>query len=147
MASKIHQKISGLIIRKMRQKRYEIVSFDGREKIVEDINLRIPPTVVRHRPDIIGINLANGKLCIGEAKTAADLATIRTQEQFLDFSKVITKEGDSVELIIGIPQSGEADLIALLKKLNLSSKPNVSYVWIPDNLLDEEKDDLDEERI
>lgn len=144
MASKIHQKISGLIIRKMRQKSYEIVSFDGREKVANDIKLRIPPAIVRHRPDIIGVNLVNRKLCIGEAKTATDLATIRTQEQFLDFSKVITKEGDSVELIIGIPKSGETDLIVLLKKLNLLNKPNVSYIWIPDDLLNEEED---EERI
>lgn len=147
MASKAHQKIIGIIVRKMRQKEYEIVSFDGQEKVILDINLHIPPKIIRHRPDIIGINLANNKLCIGEAKTRSDLATRRTQEQFLDFSDALSKVDTSAELIIGIPKSAESDLVQLLQKLNLLKKPNVSYVWIPDELLDGDKEDLDEESI
>lgn len=147
MASKNHQRIIGIIVRKMRQKEYEVVSFEGKEKIISDIDLRIPPKIIRHRPDVIGVNFKNNKLCIGEAKTGADLVTRRTQEQFSDFSDVLVRVDNSAELIIGIPKSAEPELIKLLQKLNLLENPNVSYVWMPDDLLDGDEEELDEKSI
>jgi len=138
MASEKHQIIAGLIARKMRQEGYEIISFDGNEKIVSDIALHIPPYISRHRPDIIGVDFESKKLCIGEAKTNLDLKELRTKEQFLDFSG-ITAKGAPVKLIIGIPQSAENILLDLLCKIKLTKNPNISYIWVPDELLEDEK--------
>jgi hypothetical protein len=144
MASRQHQLIAGLVSRKMREKEYVVVSFEGKGIIATDFKLKIPPKIIRHRPDILGINYSNKRICIGEAKLRADLSTNRTKEQFIDFADVLTKDKNEVELIIGIPKSAEYDLLALLDKLNLSNKPNVSYVWVPDELLEQENIDNEE---
>ena len=86
MASKSHQLIAGLVVRKMRIKGYEIVSFDGNESLISTISLDAPPTIKRHKPDIIGINIKDKKICIGEAKTDSDLSSRRTKEQFVERS-------------------------------------------------------------
>lgn len=142
MASKVHQTILGLVARKIRQEGYEIVCFDGNEKLVSNVSLNIPPTIKRHRPDIVGYNFQDSKICIGEAKTCSDIRSDRTKEQLLDFSKTITSSGKTIKLIIGIPQSGEKDLARLLHELNILKNPNVSYIQVPDELLeeDDEKD-------
>jgi len=145
MAGAIHQKLLGIIARKMKLKNYEIISFDGDEKLFGDIDLAIPPDIKRHRPDILGINFLNKKLCVGEAKTKSDLSATRTKEQFLDFTEAVTKDGQKVELIIGITKSSERELIQLLKKLNLLNKPDVSYVWMPDELLEDAEKNNNEE--
>ena len=135
MASRIHQLIAGLVVRKMRTKGYEIISFDGNESLITNISLKAPPTIKRHRPDVIGINVTNRRICIGEAKTTSDLNSTRTKEQLLDYATLLTKSRRNCELIIGIPKSAEKKLRKLLEELNLANMSNVSYVWMPDEFL------------
>jgi len=135
MASRAHQKIIGLIAKKMRLKNYEIVSLDGHEKLICSIDLKNTPCLNRHRPDLIGINMTTHAVCIGEAKTASDIFSERTKEEICDFSDIVTKKGEKAELIIGIPESAKEDLSELLERLGLKNKPNISYIWIPDELL------------
>ena len=140
--SRSHQLILGLIVRKMREKGYLVVSFEGNESLIGDLSLDATKKINRHKPDLIGINLRDKRICIGEAKTSSDLSSKRTKEQFLDFSCLITKSQKLCELIIGIPKSSEKELLELLNKLELSNKLNVSYIWMPDNLLVEEKNGI-----
>ncbi len=136
MASTAHQLILGLVARKMREKGYEIVSFDGNEALIGDTHLEMPPPVRRHRPDIIGVNMQTGQISIGEAKTSTDLDCSRTKEQFADYSSLVVKNCEQLcELIIGIPRSSQPKLKRILESLGIDKNPNVSYVWIPDEFL------------
>lgn len=143
MASKAHQLIAGLVVRKIRQEGYQIISFDGNEAIISDISLKAPPIIKKHRPDILGIRLLDKKICIGEAKTSNDLYSKRTKEQIQDYSNLILDNTKGVcELIIGIPKSCENKLEILLKNLGIHGNLNVSYVWMPDELLPNEENSI-----
>ncbi len=140
--SNSHQLILGLIARRMREKGYLVISFDGHESLIGDLSLNAPKKIKRHKPDLIGINLEDKRICIGEAKTSSDLNSKRTKEQFLDFSCLMTKSQRLCELIIGIPKSSEKELLYLLQNLKLLNKSNISYIWMPDDLLVEEENGI-----
>lgn len=127
----------GLIGRKMREKGYVIVAFDGNEYLFDGQKLNLPLQIKRHRPDIIGIRFETKEICIGEAKSQNDLFSTRTSEQLQDYSATKGFSSDRpVEIILGIPESAKSDLMKLLKKLGLSNKTFISYVWLPEELVD-----------
>lgn len=134
MASKVHQFIISCLVRKIRDKGYEIIAFEGNWETIGMTKLKIPPCVLRHRPDVIGINTSATNFCIGEGKTQNDLKNVRSKEQFIDFANE-----KNCELIIGIPKSSEKILLSLLKEINLFERKNVSYVLIPEVLFPNEK--------
>lgn len=137
MATKLHQMLIGLIGRKIREKGYEIVAFDGNEYLFDGQKANLPLPIKRHRPDIIGIKLGTKEICIGEAKSQNDLFSKRTSEQLLDYSTTKSlSSGSNVEIVLGIPESAEGDLIKLLKKLDLFKKDFISYIWLPEELVD-----------
>ncbi len=112
MAKKFHQMIVGLIGRKMRDKGYEIVAFDGNEYMFDGQKLNIPIPIKRYRPDIVGFKFETKEICVGEAKTSEDLFSKRTKEQLLGYSSTKSfSTGKHIEIIIGIPKSVEGDLI------------------------------------
>jgi hypothetical protein len=135
MASRAHNFIVDLVGLAMRKKGYTIVSSDSDISKISDLKFKSTPTLKRHRPDIIGLNRDTDKLCIGEAKTSSDLLSDRTKQQFEDFSSIITKSNDEVELIIGIPLSSEIKLTRLLQQLDLSDKKNIQILKVPDEML------------
>lgn len=137
MPTKLHQMLIGLIGRKMREQGYDIVAFDGTEYLFDSQKVRLPPTIIRHRPDIVGFKIVTKEVCVGEAKTKRDLLSKRTAEQLLDYAS--TKgfsTGKFIKVILGIPKSAEVDLINLLQRLNLLSRDSISYVWLPEELVD-----------
>jgi hypothetical protein len=137
MPTKLHQMIVGLIGRKMREKGYDIVAFDGNEYLFDGQKINIPPSIKRHRPDIVGFKFETKEICIGEAKTSKDLFSKRTKEQLLDYSNIKGLSTDKhIEIILGIPKSAEGDLIRLLGELNLFEKDFISYIWLPEELVD-----------
>ena len=137
MPSKLHQMIVGLIGRKMREKGYDIVAFDGNEYLFDGQKINIPPSIKRHRPDIVGFKFETKEICVGEAKTSKDLFSKRTKEQLLDYSNIKgLSTGKHIEIILGIPKSAEGDLIRLLSELNLFEKDFISYIWLPEELVD-----------
>jgi len=142
MASKAHQLILGVIARRMRINGFEIVFFDGKSAMVSTTKLPIPPAIKKHRPDIIGINVSSKGICIGEAKTDLDLFSKRTKRQFTDYGNLFSKSNNLCSLIIGIPESSEGKLKELLKELDLLYKENISYIWIPDEFLNSEEDEV-----
>ncbi len=140
MAKKFHQMIVGLIGRKMRDKGYEIVAFDGNEYMFDGQKLNIPIPIKRYRPDIIGFKFETKEICVGEAKTSGDLFSKRTKEQLLDYSSTKSfSTGKHIEIIIGIPKSVEGDLIRLLKELDLFAKDFISYIWLPEELVNNDQ--------
>jgi hypothetical protein len=137
MPTKLHQMIVGLIGRKMREKGYDIVAFDGNEYLFDGQKINIPPSIKRHRPDIVGFKFETKEICVGEAKTSKDLFSKRTKEQLLDYSNIKgLSTGKHIEIILGIPKSAEGDLIRLLSELNLFEKDFISYIWLPEELVD-----------
>lgn len=138
MPSRIHQMLVGLIGRKMREKGYEIVAFDGNDYLFDGVKLETPPAVGKHRPDILGYRFETGDICIGEAKTAGDLSSRRTKQQLIDFSNAtVQSTGNPVEVIIGIPKSAESRFLDLLHSLDLQCLKSITYVWMPEVLADE----------
>ena len=137
MPTKLHQMIVGLIGRKMREKGYDIVAFDGNEYLFDGQKINIPPSIKRHRPDIVGFKFETKKICVGEAKTSKDLFSKRTKEQLLDYSNIKgLSTGKHIEIILGIPKSAEGDLLRLLSELNLFERDFISYIWLPEELVD-----------
>lgn len=137
MPTKLHQMIVGLIGRKMREKGYDIVAFDGNEYLFDGQKINIPPSIKRHRPDIVGFKFETKEICVGEAKTSKDLFSKRTKEQLLDYSNIKgLSTGKHIEIILGISKSAEGDLIRLLSELNLFEKDFISYIWLPEELVD-----------
>lgn len=133
----MHQMLVDLIGRKMQEKGYVPVAFDGRNYVIHGEQVRIPPRIGRHRPDTIGINIETKVLCIGEAKTASDLLSERTKEQFLDYANIIGfTSGQKFELIIGIPMRAENALLKLMSSLSLNGLRNVSYILLPEELVE-----------
>jgi hypothetical protein len=125
----------GLIGRKMREKGYEIVAFDGNEYCFDGRKLNVPTQVRRHRPDIVGFKFETKEVCVGEAKTREDLFSERTKEQLLDYSTTRgLSTGEHIEILLGIPESAREDLMGLLQRLNLSGKKFISYIWLPEEL-------------
>ena len=125
MASIKHQFILDCIIRRMRQLGFEPISFEGKSTIVN--SLKIPPRVLRHRPDIISINLCH-ELCVGEGKTNNDVSSLRTKEQLIDYQKA------GFFTILGCPASAYYQVKKITEKINREHK-NILILKIPDELM------------
>ena len=134
MASKIHQFILSLIVRKMKLDVYEIIAYDGDYSKIENMALKIPFKIMRHRPDIIGISLDKSKICIGEVKTNSDLRSGRTKEEFVDFASIGDAVGKSIKLIIGAPKSSNHLLFKIITELKLQNNNNIEYIIVPEEL-------------
>lgn len=132
MASKAHQFIMDLIARKMNEEDYEIVSFEG--KNFENLKYKLPPTISRHRPDLVGYN--KGGLILGEAKTKNDLSR-RTREQITDFVELTKNESISCSVIFGFPLSILTEIKDILKNLNYQ-EDKIYLLSVPDSLLPNE---------
>lgn len=131
MASKAHQFIADLIARRMNLEGYEVVGFEGASE-VEAIKLKLPPKILRHRPDLIGIKPSG--VAIGEAKTADDL-TVRTLEQLQDFTND-TNWSNQIghQVFFGIPMSVQDKFQKIIKDLGVNDE-NLTILPVPDRLL------------
>jgi hypothetical protein len=133
MAGKQHQFIIGLINRKMREYGFTVVFIDGYVSGAFNEKYELPPKILRHRPDVIGIN-KKGDICIGEAKTKNDIFSSRTRAEIIDFSNY-EFNGNRCLLLIGIPKSSEEDLNNLLSELGIQN--NIDILLIPDEIINE----------
>lgn len=143
MPSKMHKMLVDLIGRKMYEQGYLPVAFDGKNYVIQGEQVHVPPTIGRHRPDVIGINRNTKVLCIGEAKSKNDLFSERTKEQLLDYSNVIGfTSRQKFQLIIGIPQNAENYLLRLMSNLSIDGLQNVSYIVLPEELVEIGQEDF-----
>ncbi len=130
MASKVHQFIADLVARRMNIDGYEIVSFEGYSQS-EVIKLKLPPKIIRHRPDLIGIK--SNSIALGEAKTINDFHQ-RTKEQLEDFTNGLLSLRADNKVYLGIPLSFEDEANKIIKLWNLNAS-NLIILAIPDRLL------------
>ncbi len=135
MAGKTHQFILGLVIRKIRESGFEIVSIDGKTCGAFDEKYLLPPTILRHRPDVIGIN-NNGQVCIGEAKTSSDISNNRIEEQITDFIN-IELNTMKCKVIVGLPMSSKNNFEKKLKKMGMSIVENLEILYVPDEIIND----------
>lgn len=119
----------------MREEGATIYSVDGCYPGLFGEKTPLPPQILRHRPDAIGIK-DNGQMCIGEAKTESDVANIRTYEQLQDFA-TIDLNGSKCEVFVGVPQSSEEAFKRSLEKAGLKGYKNIHMLYIPDEIIND----------
>jgi hypothetical protein len=133
MAGTKHQFILGLVVKLMREQGISIVGVDGKYPGLFGEKITIPPQILRHRPDIIGIR-DTGQICIGEAKTENDITSSRTYSQIQDFTS-IELNGQTCDVFIGIPKISEAKFKKSMIKLGLFECTNITVLYIPDEII------------
>ena len=137
MSSKAHDFILAALSRKIRQMGFVPVALDGRSRYVTTTPLPLPPAVLRHRPDLVGVRV-DGAFCIAEAKTASDVLSARTQEQLQDFTAAVLQGSGNV-LFFGVPLSSESTWKHLLVSSGIRTGTQVETVYVPDALLPDEE--------
>ena len=135
MAGNRHQFILGLVIKKMRDEGAAVYGIDGNYPGLFGEQISLPPQIMRHRPDAIGVK-ANGQVCIGEAKTENDISNRRTYEQLQDFSST-ELNGNLCEVFIGVPQTGEDLFNRSLERLGLKGSQNIHILFVPDEIIND----------
>ena len=135
MAGNKHQFILGLVIRMMREEGIVIYGIDGNYPGLFGEKIPLPPQILRHRPDAIGIK-EDGQVCIGEAKTENDITNKRTYEQLVDFTS-IELNGKKCEVYIGIPRSSSDSFNKRLQKIGLKRCNNLHILYVPDELIND----------
>ena len=135
MAGNRHQFILGLVIKKMREEGVTVYGIDGNYPGLFGENISLPPQILRHRPDAIGVK-ADGQICIGEAKTENDIENNRTYEQLQDFSS-IEMNGKLCDVFVGVPQTGEDLFNRTLARWGLRESQNIHLLFVPDEIINE----------
>ncbi len=138
MPSEEHNFIVSAIARKIRQDDFRIIYLDGKYQDIDTKKFVIPPKIINHKPDIIGVKQSIF-FCIGEAKTGSDLFSERTKNQITDFSTIVRLNSGN-RLIIGIPASAKEDLKRLLFQLGLANNKQIEVLRIPQELLPYEEE-------
>ena len=130
-----HQFILGLVVRQMRESGFRVFCVDGRfvGKLGEEV--RIPPRILHHRPDALGLSLG-GVLCIGEAKTESDIGTRRTRRQIQDFVGLDFND-QACQVILGVPRTSEEAVKRLLAQLDIAGSPNLHVLYVPEEIINE----------
>jgi len=133
MASKAHDFIVALVARKVVTLGFEVVCLEGAYCCMASGPSRVPPRIIRHRPDVVGENPA-GAFCVGEAKTPGDLGTRRTREELKDYAQVLALSPSSA-LVIGYPAESHTAVLALLAAVGLAPGRAVHLLRVPSVLL------------
>ena len=135
MAGSRHQFILGLVIKKMREEGAAVYGVDGNYPGLFGEKISLPPQILRHRPDAIGVK-ADGQICIGEAKSENDIENNRTYEQLQDFSS-FELNGKLCEVFIGVPQIGEDLFNRSLERWGLKGSQNIHVLFVPDEIIND----------
>jgi len=103
-----------MVARYIREQGYELVGLECSLFWLFGDEFRLPPSIILHRPDILGVRKKTPFLCIGEGKTRNDIHSARTRRQLRDFSDAkVGETGVCCELVVGIP----ADCVVMLRDL------------------------------
>jgi hypothetical protein len=135
VAGKRHQFILGLVIKKIREDGFTIVSIDGNCAGAFGKTTELPPKILRHRPDVMAINEA-GQICIGEAKTENDIDNIRTSEEINDYVNT-ELNGKPCFVVIGIPKSSISDLNKVFLKIGITEFNNIFVLQVPNEIIND----------
>jgi hypothetical protein len=138
MASKQHDFILSLVIRKIRTLGFTIAYQDGKFQDNGISKYEIPPRIIHHKPDVIGKN-ENSLFCIGEAKTKNDIFTLRTENQIKDFLELV-KTNPGNKLIIGIPADETTSLSRLMQRIGVENNTQIEIIRVPKELFPYEEE-------
>ena len=93
-----------MVARYVRERGYELVALDCSLSWLFGDSFRLPPSIILHRPDVLGVRKEAPFICIGEGKTQNDLHSTRTRRQLKDFVEAtVSGTGMGCEVIVGIP--------------------------------------------
>jgi hypothetical protein len=130
-----HQFILGLIIKKMREEGATVYGVDGYYPGLFGEKVSLPPQLLRHRPDAIGVK-ADGQVCIGEAKSENDIENDRTYEQLYDFS-CVEMNGKLCEVFVGVPKIAQDIFSKSLERWGLKGAENIHVLFVPDEIIND----------
>ena len=128
-----HNIIVGFVAGNAQKCGFKIKSLEGNHNNVTIYKPQLPEKLINHRPDVIGLNI-DGAVCIGEAKTGADLKTRRSKTQLIDFVSIIRNRPDNL-LIIGIPMGEKELLLKVLRDLRIIIDDQIRILEIPETFL------------
>lgn len=134
MPSRQHQRILAIVLKRMKQSGFEPVAIDGHTEGLDSPDADRPVAFGRHRPDAVGAT-ADGRLCIGEAKTADDVASRRTREQLEDY--LVASDVGYALVLLGYPRSADSTVQNLVASIGAAGCPQMELIPVPDELLDE----------
>ena len=138
-ASKEHDLLTAMVARYNQQRGYELVAFDSSLDWVFGDSFRLPPSIIVHRPDVLGVRDQAPFVCIGEAKTRSDIRSGRTRQQLKDFAQASAgKTGAACEVVVGIPSDCRTILNNVIKSLGIGPS-RITVIAIPRPLLEERK--------
>ena len=137
-ASQTHDLIVALITRRFVDLGYKIAAIESSFDWLFGAGFQLPPAIVRHRPDVLGVRPKPPLIAIGDAKTPSDLSTRRTAEQLHDYASARTtcEDDDRCYVVIGVPKSCARRLKHIIGRIHPPAR-NVEILEIPDNLLPE----------
>ena len=130
MPSRVHRLLVQMLVPRLHALGYKVVASDQYYHELGPLRLKVPPVIVEHRPDLVGIRRDSPRLCIGEAKTAADLRTRHTREQVLDFVSQV-----EATLIVAFPAGASLEFERMLADLGLTSGDRLQGMAVPEALL------------
>ncbi len=139
-ASKEHDLIVAMVARYIQQRGYELVAFDCSLDWLFGDSFRLPPSIIVHRPDVLGVRDQTPFVCIGEAKTRSDIRSTRTRQQLKDFVQASAgKTAAACEVVVGIPRDCGTILNKLISSLGIAPD-RITVIAVPRPLLKERKE-------
>ena len=134
-ATQEHELIVAMVGRYMKDRGYELVALDCSLSWLFGDSFRLPPSIVSHRPDALGVRKEVPLVCIGEAKTRNDIRSARTRHQLKDFAEAQIGEGGlTCEVVVGIPADCKKALGRLLSSLGIPPG-RITVIAVPRPLL------------
>ncbi len=104
--------------------------------------LPCPLLIHNVRPDVLGV-AADGRIAIGEAKTADDLCSVHTRQQLSILRSVVEYQRQpTIKLYLAIPRSACRALDRALVKVGLIGNRHVVRLHVPDCLVSREHHEL-----
>jgi hypothetical protein len=133
----IHQTLLLWIARRMQSDGFTVAGFDGVALQAGFWNTLPKPFLLRgRRPDAWGCSCDGLRLAFGEAKTARDILSHRTQDQFRIFGSVRMKASSNpCPLYVAAPREQASVLDEALKRAGMLGVPHLVRIHVPEALL------------
>jgi hypothetical protein len=121
--------------RYMREQGYELVALECSLSWLFGDDFRLPPSIILHRPDVVGVRKEPPLICIGEGKTRNDLRSARTRRQLKDFADAPVRGiPNGCGVVVAIPSDCKTTLDGVLASLGIPAD-RVKVLPIPRVLL------------
>jgi hypothetical protein len=114
---------------------YELVALECSFSWLFGDDFRLPPSIIVHRPDVVGVRKDPPLICIGEGKTRNDLHSKRTRRQLKDFADAPVRGiPNGCGVVVAIPDDCETTFDHMLASLGIAAD-RIKVLPIPRVLL------------